>query len=47
MTNSTNLGCQMSFQKGIIRFEYYYSNFDINNYFFFSSYETVVGKKIN
>ena len=34
----------MSFQKGMIKFDY--SNFDINNYSYLSSYEIVVGSKV-
>ena len=45
ITNSTNLDCQMWFQRGMINFDY--SNFKIDNYSFFSSYEIIVGKNVN
>ena len=45
ITNSTNLDFQMWFQSGIISFNY--SNFDIDNYSFFSLYEIVLGKSVN
>ena len=45
ITNSTNLDCQIWFQQGMINFDY--SNFNINNYSFFSLYEIVVGKNVN
>ena len=45
ITNITNLDCQMSFQQGMINFDYL--NFDIDNYPVFSSCEIVTGKNIN
>ena len=38
------ISCQIWFQYGIVSFDY--SNFDIDNYRFFSSNETVAGKNV-